>query len=325
MDLRLIEYFLAVVDKGSITAAAKSLYVAQPSLSQAIRDMERELGAQLFDRSGRRATLTATGMALVPQARRIMLDAQALRETVAGVRDGTSGWLELAALSTLSMDPLPGLVRRFHDAHPGVTVTVRNADGLADLVQRVRLGENELGLTELPVEVAGVVSAPVLEQELVMVLPEWLGDRLPDPIPHYLIPGIPLVIASSGSDMRTHIDAIAAATGDPFIAVECSHRQALFELVKAGAGATLVPHSIAVAELGDQVIRALRPRVTRTVGMIHRDGPLSSAAASFLEISGISGISGITGITPPPAGRSPGRRARPGTAGSHRTAPRSRV
>ncbi len=119
VDLRLVEYFLAVVDHGGITNAAKALYVAQPSVSQAIRQLERQVGVDLFDRTGKRVALNANGAAFVTPARNIVRDVAQAHDRVAGILELRAGRLEIAALSTLSMDPLPGWSSRSHSCTPG--------------------------------------------------------------------------------------------------------------------------------------------------------------------------------------------------------------
>src|SRR5512142_2900976 len=101
MELRQIEYVLAVVDEGGFTRAARALRVTQPSLSQGIRTLERELGVDLFRRLGRTVALTSAGEAFVAPARATLRDAAIARGAVAEVTEVLTGTLELVALPTL--------------------------------------------------------------------------------------------------------------------------------------------------------------------------------------------------------------------------------
>src|SRR5215831_5888260 len=103
MDLRRLEYFLAVVEHGRVTAAAAALHVAQPSLSQAIRALERDLGVELFVRDGRGLTPTEAGRALVEPARQVLGDLSVARSAVDSVVDLGSGRLEVAAHDLLTL------------------------------------------------------------------------------------------------------------------------------------------------------------------------------------------------------------------------------
>src|SRR5690348_7017626 len=124
MELRQVEYVLAVVDRGSFTKAAGAVHVSQPSLSDGIRRLESELGVRLFDRLGRSVELTDAGRAFVGPARQLLRDRAAVLESVAGVRGLETGTIDFVALSTLAADPLGRLVGRFREAHPGVVVRI---------------------------------------------------------------------------------------------------------------------------------------------------------------------------------------------------------
>src|ERR1700739_923832 len=124
MDERRLQYFLAIVDEGGVTRAAERLRVAQPSLSQALRSFERELGVQLFDRVGRGLRLPSAGEALVGPARQVLRAIDEARGAVTGVVELSTGTLEIAALATLAVDPMAPLIGRFRERHPGIRVDV---------------------------------------------------------------------------------------------------------------------------------------------------------------------------------------------------------
>src|SRR6185369_4288711 len=124
MDLRRLEYFLAVVEHGRVTSAAAALHVAQPSLSQAIRALERDLGVELFRRDGRGLTPTEAGRALIEPARQVLTDLSQARGAVENVVDLSAGWLEVAARDLLCVDPLVEVLAAFHRRHAGVPVRV---------------------------------------------------------------------------------------------------------------------------------------------------------------------------------------------------------
>ncbi|MEV1239957.1 LysR substrate-binding domain-containing protein [Nonomuraea sp. NPDC049750] len=284
MDLRLVAYFVAVIDHGGITKAAKELYIAQPSLSQAIRSLERQLGAQLFDRSGRGLTLTADGQAFAGPARQILADVESAKRRVHAVRDLLTGRLEMAVLSTLSADPLPRLISELRRLHPGILVTVRDPGSSSGVESQVRQGHAELGLTDFPVKSDMLRTRELWDQEITLVLPPDLAATLPDPVPLAAIAEIPLVLEYSDAGGRAAIDDALGQAID-LVAVECAHRQAIWELVMHGAGATFLPRPIAEAELRNVVVRSTSPQVRRTVRLVHRSGPLSPAAAAFLEVA----------------------------------------
>src|SRR4051794_38005948 len=118
MELQQLRYAVAVVDTGTFTAAAEQCLVAQPSLSQSIRNLERELGVELFHRIGRRVVLTASGAAFANAARLALHAVDNVRIEVDAVRGLIAGTLDLVALPTLASDPVTPLVGAFRVAHP---------------------------------------------------------------------------------------------------------------------------------------------------------------------------------------------------------------
>lgn len=185
---------MAVIDHGSITKAAQALYIAQPSLSQAIRGLERQLGVQLFRRTGRQLVLTADGKAFVEPARRVLRDVQRARNAVQDVRSMTTGQLDIAALATLAAHPLPQLAGAYQQRYPGVRLNITDPGSTARVLDEVRRGDAELGLTKLPVDNSSLRAVPLADEEIVLVLPPDLAASLPDPVPLDSMRGIPLVL-----------------------------------------------------------------------------------------------------------------------------------
>jgi DNA-binding transcriptional LysR family regulator len=283
MDLRQLRYALAVVDEGTFTAAAAACFVTQPSLSQGVASLERELGAPLFDRVGRRVALTSAGEAFVPAAREALRAVDTVRAEVAAVAGVAAGHLDLVALPTLAVDPVTPLVGAFHRAHPDVVVRLAHPDDTSELLSRVRTGTSELGITELPVSDDRIVSRPLLRQELVAVLP----PSTPTPATMRVgdLAARPIVTMPAGTSTRDALDA-ALHGAALHAAVVTDQREAIGSLVLAGAGAAVLPRPMAevVAERG-AVIVPLDPPLWRAIGVIHRDAPLSPAARAFLELT----------------------------------------
>ncbi|MFF5261683.1 LysR family transcriptional regulator [Actinomadura viridis] len=278
MDLRLFEYFLAVVDHGGVTKAAQALYIAQPSLSQAIRNLERQLGVDLFERSGRSLTLTPAGESLALTARRVEHDIERARTAVRSVKDLRAGRLEIAAMPTLDVDPLPDLAARLRKEHPRILLSVVSPPSAAQVVGDVRHGRAELGLIELPATVSSLRVHRLETQEVVLVLSTELASGLPDPVPVGALAGVPLLAMETGN---------AAIPGARLsVAVECAHRTAIWELVRQGTGAALLPRRLALRQLHDVAVRSVEPRIERQIGLVFRPGPLSPAARAFLGIAG---------------------------------------
>ena len=268
MELHQIRYALAVVDEGTFTAAAAACFVAQPSLSHAVGALERELGVELFRRVGRRPVLTAAEV-----------------EAVAGV---VAGHLDLVALPTLAVSPVTPLVGAFRTAHPAVTVRLAHPEGTAALIDAVRSGDSEVGITELPVAARRIKAIPLSRQELVAILPP--GSPPVARLRLHALARFPLVTLRVGGSTRDMLDAAFEAAGaTPTIAVETDQREAVVPLVLAGAGAAVVPAPMAeVARQQGAVVARLTPALWRDLGLVHREATLSPAARAFIALALVS-------------------------------------
>jgi LysR family transcriptional regulator, carnitine catabolism transcriptional activator len=287
MDLRQVGYVLAVVDEGGFTRGARAAHVAQPSLSQAVRALERELGVELFQRAGRQVRLTAAGTAFVEAARTVVRDVATLRAAVEAVQGVIAGTLDVVALPTLAVDPLAAIIGRYRRAFPGVTVKVAQPEDIGTATDLVQRGDCEVALTELPVPPT-LVSHPLEVQELVVVLPP--GDALGHghgPLALERLAGVALVATPLGTSTRAIIEsAFAGIAIRPDVRVEIDQREAILPLVLNGAGAAFLPRRLAEeAENRGASVRRLRPALTRPIGLAHRADVLSPAARAFVDLA----------------------------------------
>ena len=287
MELRQVEYVLAVIEQGSFTAGADAAGVTQPSLSEGVRRLETELGVRLFDRVGRAVIVTDAGRAFEGPARRMIRERSVVLDAVGAVRELDAGTLDLVALPTLAVDPLASLVGRFRTLHPGVLVRVAAPEDASALEGLVADGRSEVGLAELPARRDDLVAITLARQEIVAVCPP--GTLLPAPgrLPVAALAGVPLIATPSGTSTRDLLDrALAAASVAPFVAVEISQREAIAPLVLSGAGTSFLPRAMAEI-LGEQgaVVARLVPALTRTVGLLYRAHPLTPSARAFVELA----------------------------------------
>ncbi|MGQ0617238.1 MAG: LysR family transcriptional regulator [Acidimicrobiia bacterium] len=284
MDLRRLGLFLAVIDHGGFTAAARAVHVAQPAISLAVRELEAELGTQLVVRARTGAVATPAGEALVGPARQALRDVQIAAAAVAAVSGLVAGRIEIVSLPSLAADPLAPIVGRFRRDHPAVEVHLLAATDPDDLADQVRSGHAELGVTVAGSRGTTLVEQPLTDQELVAVCPpgsRHAGRRLS----LSSLAKTPLVLTPEGTSLRSQIDAaLTDASIQAAIAVETTQRDALVPLVIAGAGTTFVPRSLAAgaAALG-AVVRPTRPILRRSIVLAHRPGELSPAALHFID------------------------------------------
>jgi len=284
MDLRRLRLFLAVVDDGGMTRAAEAEHVSQPSVSQAIRELEAELGTPLFHRVGRRVVLTAAGEALVEPARQTLRDVETGRAAVEAVAGLGAGRLDLVALPTLAVDPVAVAVGRFRRAHPGVVVRIAEPEAARAVADRVADGRAEIGLTDVLAVGEDLVVEPLVDQELVLVRSPGSDEQ---PVRVAALAGIEFVTTPVGTSTRRHLDeALARTATEPTIAVETDQREAIVPLVLNGAGAALLPRALAeLAEQRGAVVAPVVPALRRSIALVYRPGALSPAAARFRELA----------------------------------------
>ena len=286
MDLRHLTYLLAVADNGGFTRASQAIFVSQPALSLAVKELEEELGVELLYRLGRGVRLTPAGAALVGPARQVLRDIETARAEVSAIAGLESGSLALGSLPTLAADPLAGLVGRFRAAYPGVVVDLAAPEDTADLVALLQHGQCEIGLLEGGLLPDTLAAHELGSQSLSVILPP--GTIRPQT--HLLVEElerVPLIAAPKGTSSRRLLDEAFAAVGlVPLIVVVAAQRESILPLVLAGAGAALVPDSLArqAARLGAGMATP-RPSITRHIVLAHRRGPLAPAARRFLELS----------------------------------------
>lgn len=289
MDVRQLRYFLAVVDCGSVHAAAEELLIAQPSISQALRALERELGSELFHRTGRRLVLTSAGETLVEPAREVCHWLELARSSVEAVEGLHGGRLTMASMPSQSVSPLAGMLRRFSQHHPSVQVSVRSTVTPPDVLHVLRIGAAELGVVAnpgSPLRQKGFVVHHIETQSFVLValdeadLPAGAGQVRPRHMT-----GARLIVGQPGTGMRRVAESILAVARGSRIVVEIEQREALLPLVLAGVGVAVVAESWrGVAESAGLLVRDLVTPETLHVGLVHRSGRLSPAAEAFLRV-----------------------------------------
>ncbi|WP_030988655.1 LysR family transcriptional regulator [Streptomyces sp. NRRL S-1813] len=286
MQLQQLRYFTAVADTRHFTRAAEREHVAQPSLSQQIRSLERELGAELFHRARGHITLTDAGETLLPLARRILADAETARREVQEVARLRRGRLRLGAPPSLCASLVPDVLRAFHTTYPGVELIVTE-DGSQDLVRALADGALDLALiiTPLPVQAPALVTSDLLREELVVVSapdrPGPVGRRTRIRVED--LRGRPLAMFRRGYDLREFTTAACRAAGfEPTFTVEGGEMDAVLGFVRAGLGIAVVPSMVAERS-GLRVTRFSTPGMHRVVSVAHRGDVSPPRAARELE------------------------------------------
>jgi DNA-binding transcriptional LysR family regulator len=292
MDARQLEYFLAVVDHGTFNRAAASLHLAQPSLSQSIRNLERELNAQLFHRIGRRVELTEAGRAMIEPARQVQRDMERTRATVDSVKGLRTGRLEIVSMPSPAVQPLSRLVGGFLDRHPAMRVDVRAVQTPEAAVEQVRTGAAELGLAGTAQELRSteVAVLPVERQRFVLLAPPAGPLRPGRPVSLDELAGLTAIVAPRGTRARQILDELRERGIPVRFGVEAAHRESVLPLVLQGTGVAVVTEAWAeLARLVGVSVLELEPAEHLHISLLSRRAPLTPAAQAFLEYAGDAG------------------------------------
>ncbi len=237
---------MAVVTEGSFTAAARRELIVQSALSTSVRNLERELGADLFDRTGRRVVLTEAGRALLPRARALLAGAEEARHAVADVAGLATGRVAIGTIQTLTCVDLPAELATFHRRFPGVQVSVRDAP-VGELTEALRAGELDLAYLvpdagDLP---EGLTPYATWQEELVLIT---APDHPLATAGRTLIRDLadePFVDFRAGTGLETAVRRLAAHCGlERRITCDVTQIGLLVDLVRAGIGVAFVPRRI---------------------------------------------------------------------------------
>ncbi|MFD9815633.1 LysR family transcriptional regulator [Streptomyces sp. NPDC059080] len=284
MSLRQFEYALAVAEEGSVTAAAELLRVAQPSVSQQIRGLERELGVELFARTPTGLVPTVVGRAFLRDAEAAVSAARRARATARAGAGELAGEVVVAAQMGFGARQLPGALGALRRRFPRLEVTVLEEPGSAELERLCRRGVLDLAL------MAACGRSPadahrLGDEEFVVVL--GAGHRLlaTDRVEVHALEGEPWVRFDRDSALDAVLLDVLRANGlDPAMAARVSQTATAVRWAAHGLGVTLVPAS-AVPEGYEHLVRPVFPAVSQPVIAVLRSvpGPAETALLEFLR------------------------------------------
>lgn len=285
MQLHQLRYIVSVADEQSFTKAAARLLVAQPSVSAAVRALERELGVELLHRSGGRVTPSAAGEAFLPWARQVLADCEAGVAAVGELLGLQRGRLSIGATPSITTGLLPPVLAEFHRHYPKVDVSVQEG-GSRRLVASLERGDLELAVVILPVDKTWVRTEPLVGEQLVLALPAGHPLARRSSVSVRDLAEVPLVMFREGYDLReTTVAACRQAGFEPPFAVEGMEMDGVLACCAAGLGAAVVPASVGTQGGRLQTVPLLEPEFRRTIGLASRaDRARSQAATAFVDL-----------------------------------------
>jgi DNA-binding transcriptional LysR family regulator len=292
LTLHQLRCFLATLEHGSFTAAAAALGYAQPSLSEQVRLLERQLDTILFRRVGRGLVPTEAATALQPHAAATLAAAGEAERAVASVREVLTGTVRFGIFRTARFYLGADMVADVLEKHPGVRLELVGQNS-AEIVEQIRRGRLEAALVALPVEDETLTVTPVLRDEVVFVSTE--PDRRKAPVTARQLAGYSLVLPDVSwrehDTTRTRLTAImqeAGATLRPRVEVEDA--ETALEIAAGGLADTIISRGV-LLRLADRLPPTLgwasfRPMMYETYAIVHRPpAELSPATRAVVEIA----------------------------------------
>ena len=290
MELRHLRYFVAVVEERQFVRAATELHVAQSALSQQMRDLERDLGAELLVRDRRGITPTPAGEVLLGHARLVLEQVETARAEIAELTGLVTGRLRVGSGSPSGPVPLPATLAELQRRHPNVEIALRDTTS-EELLRWLDEGAVDVALVsfapeQLPERLHAIL---VTREPMVVLMPA--GHRLAARRRLALreLAGEPLVTFPRGSGMRDTIEDgfRDAGVGRPTVTAETIDPLATLELVGQGLGLSLVPRSVADHAGRDvRVVALRRPGLERIVTLAWaRERRSLPALNAFLELA----------------------------------------
>ncbi|HEY9473712.1 MAG TPA: LysR family transcriptional regulator [Mycobacteriales bacterium] len=283
MQLRQLEYFVAVVEESNFTRAADRVHVSQSGVSAQIRQLERELGQVLLDRSERAVRPTHAGAALLPYARAALAAVSGARQAVDELTGLIRGRVAVGMVMACSVTHLFDQLASFHTAHPGVDIALSedNSDRLLDAVQAGRLDLALVGLAAPPPD--GIGSRLIAEEPLVAAVTadDPLGGRTVVTLADLRDRAV--VSMPSGTGVRTAFDNACVVAGvSPRVALEASAPDAVVRLALRGLGVAILTRSMIPAD--DAGLRAvpIEAAPCARLDLVWRTGAQTNPAARAL-------------------------------------------
>ncbi len=284
MEINELQAFTSVSELASFSLAAEQLHLTQPAVSKRIAALEVELGTRLFDRIGRRVTLTEAGRALLPNALKIIRDIDESRRVIANLSGSVKGRLSMGTSHHIGLHRLPPILRAYTQQYPGVELDIHFMDS-EQACSAVEHGDLELG----------VVTLPAARSEKLLLTKIW-----DDPLDIVVAPNHPLLKKTpvKFDDLSQHpaiLPAVGTFTRDIImnvftaknlqlkVALETNYLETIKVMVSIGLGWSALPRTML-----DHELRALcfnLPHLSRQLGIVqHRMRTLSNAADALLEI-----------------------------------------
>ena len=293
MNIRHLRYFVTLAQEGHFGRASQLCHVTQPTLSEAVRQLEHELAVALIDRKGQRfAGLTPGGRRVLSWAQRILADQKALQDELDDMCGTLSGELNFGVIPA-AMPVAPLVTRAFSGTHPAVTLRLLSLTSI-DIQRGLDEGTLDAGMTYLDNEpLRNIRSRPLYDEQYMLLTPAGSGFESKRSIRWKDIASLPLCLLTRDMQNRRIIDRLLAEGGAaaPRVAIETNSVLALLAQVRTGRWSSVVPHTFLTllgqdrsVLTGIRAIPLVKPAATHSIGVVVNDRePQAPLARALLK------------------------------------------
>jgi DNA-binding transcriptional LysR family regulator len=242
VEIRQLRAFVAIAETGTFTAGALRVHVTQAAISMQIRQLESEIGARVFVRAPRHVILTEAGEQLLRRARHILREHDAAVDEIAELAGAERGRLRIGSASAMVLtEQLPAVLKDLRKQHPAAEISV--VSGTSEvLVDQILAGEVDIAFVSLPVDVRGIKTERLSEDQLVAIASPRHRLARQKTISAYTLAGERLILGERGGNTRRLIDQFFAQAGVTIrVAMELSRQQAIRRMVEEDMGVGIVP------------------------------------------------------------------------------------
>lgn len=284
MELRQLEYFLAVCKEMHFSRAAEKLCTTQSNLSQQIKFLEKELGVQLFDRMGKRIALTDAGRVMMEQSQHIFSHIKYAREAIEEIKNAKGGSLKIGVLPGDADLLFDALVVEFHRTYPKISLSVIETTKISE---EVSAGTIDIGITTPPLPDKKMTIIPLFHEEFALAIRSDHPLALKKEIPFSELQTLKMVMFAPDHQIRQLITRYCLREGfslDPQI--ETTTLSSLLSLVIQGIGACILPRLLLENLDQDEItiISLINPTPSQDICVIYRsDRFMGFAARTFIN------------------------------------------
>ncbi|ASN20058.1 LysR substrate-binding domain-containing protein [Arthrobacter sp. YN] len=302
MEIRQLNYFIAVAEERHFGRAAKRLHMAQPPLSQQIRQLEEQLGVRLLNRTTRRVELTAAGQALLDRGRQIVNAVGTLRADVYQVGQGASGVLRVGFSGSATYGVMPPIVRRAKQVLPGLSLNLHGEMLTPAMEAGLRDGTLDAALLRPPIASQDIEYRIVTREPLILALPSFSALAMDRPVAVHELQDQEFISYPPESVLYRVTAGLCREAGfQPRITQVISETSTMLSFVAAGSGVAILPASVRALQLEGVVYRDIEQAPEVDLAVAWRREDRSSLLQSFLDVVGAA-TKDLPNRTPSPSG-----------------------